>query len=86
MVKILLRIHQIINYINLDEEEIILSPSEKGVIFLEFAVDEAIKRNKGREGAVLGSSAICKALANLPVHFEDKKLFLGQNNLNHTAI
>ncbi len=81
-----LRFHQIINYINLDEEEIMLAPSEQGIVFLEFAVDEGVRRNKGREGAAQGAHTISKSLANLPVHFEDKKLFhAGQiicNNAN----
>jgi formiminoglutamase len=87
-----LRFHQIINYINLDEEEIQLAPSEQGIVFLEFAVDEGVKRNKGRDGAALGAHAISKAMANLPVHFEDKKLFhAGQiichnGNLEETQI
>lgn len=72
-----LRIHQVINYIDLENDEIILAHDEKGVVFLEFAVDEGVKRNKGREGAALGAAAISKALANLPVHFENKKIFHG---------
>jgi len=70
-----LRLHQIINYIDLENDEIILAPSEKGVVFLEFAVDEGVKRNKGREGAALGAASISKAISNLPAHFENKKIF-----------
>lgn len=69
------RIHQVLNYIDLENEEIILAPNEKGVVFLEFAVDEGVKRNQGREGAALGAAAISKTMSNLPVHYENKKLF-----------
>ena len=70
-----LRVHQVINYIDLENDEIILAHDEKGVVFLEFAVDEGVKRNKGREGAALGAASISKAISNLPVHFENKKIF-----------
>lgn len=75
--KNLLRFHQIISHINLDEEEIILEKNQQGIVFLEFAVDEGVKRNKGREGAKDGAATITKALANFPVHFENKKIFHG---------
>lgn len=70
-----LRMHQVINYIDLENDEIILGLGEKGIVFLEFAVDEGVKRNKGREGAALGAAAISKAMSNLPIHFENKKIF-----------
>jgi formiminoglutamase len=73
----MLRWHQVINYIDLEKEKISLEKNEKGIVFLEFAVDEGVKRNRGREGAREGSLSISKAIANFPVHFEKTKIFHG---------
>ena len=42
--------------------------STPGVVFLGFASDEGIRRNKGRVGAAAGPNALRGALSNLPVH------------------
>ncbi len=73
----MLRWHQVMNYIDLEKDKISLGENEKGVVFLEFAVDEGVKRNRGREGARDGATSISKALANFPAHFENTKIFHG---------
>jgi formiminoglutamase len=72
-----LRLHQTINYIDLESTEIELNPDEQGIVILEFAVDEGVKRNHGRDGAKDGAATITKALLNLPDHFKNKKIFHG---------
>lgn len=71
----MLRWHQVMNYVDLEKEKISLAQNEKGIVFLEFGVDEGVKRNRGREGAKDGGASISKALANFPVHFENTKIF-----------
>lgn len=41
-------------------------------VLLGFACDEGVRRNLGRVGASRGPTSICQALANLPVHHEDR--------------
>ena len=53
----MLRWHQVMNYIDLEKEKISLGENEKGIVFLEFAVDEGVKRNRGRIGARDGGAA-----------------------------
>lgn len=47
------------------------SKIEKTLALLGFASDLGIARNYGRVGAALGPLALRKALANLPVHFDE---------------
>src|SRR6195952_2523446 len=48
----------------------VLQPDQKGVVFLGFASDEGVRRNKGRTGAAAGPEALRNACANFPVHFD----------------
>lgn len=74
----LLRFHQVITYLDLQKDEISLSKNQNGFVFLEFNVDEGVRRNKGRVGAAEGGAAISEALANFPVHFSNNcKIFHG---------
>lgn len=72
-----LRWNQVIKYIDLDKEQISLTPNHKGYVFLGFATDEGVRRNKGRIGAKEGHQSIVQVMANLPVHFENVELFHG---------
>ncbi|WP_440133764.1 formimidoylglutamase [Chitinophaga sancti] len=45
-------------------------PSGKGVVLLGFAVDEGVRRNKGRAGAAEGPAALRQAMGSFPVHFD----------------
>jgi len=62
-----LRIHQIIKSYS---SEVINSK-----VILGFCSEEGVERNKGRLGAKNAPDTIRKAIANLPVHFSNKKLF-----------
>lgn len=62
----MLRWHQVIEYVDLEKEK--LPAAENGIVFLEFAVDEGVRRNQGRVGAKDGAQAISRAMANFPVH------------------
>jgi formiminoglutamase len=42
---------------------------------LGYACDEGVKRNNGRTGAKLGPDSIRRKLANLPIHFSNKRIF-----------
>ncbi len=72
-----LRWHQVMKYVDLAKEEIVVSSGKKAAVFLEFAVDEGVRRNQGRMGAKDGSAAIAKALANFPLHLENTEIFHG---------
>lgn len=72
-----LRWHQAIQYINLENDEIPLGKNKKGIVLLNFAVDEGVRRNKGRIGAAEGPQSIMQALANFPTHFENTTIFHG---------
>ena len=72
-----LRWHQVIKYIDLNNEEISLAKNHKGFVFLAFATDEGERRNQGRVGASQGHQSIAQVMANLPVHFDDVDLFHG---------
>ncbi len=71
------RFHQVIQYIDLQKEEIILPEGYKGYVFLAFATNEGVRRNQGRVGAANGHASIAQAMASLPVHFENVILFHG---------
>lgn len=51
-------------------------PNVKGpsVGLLGYAVDEGVRRNQGRQGAVYGPDAIRNRLAKLPIHKQEKDL------------
>lgn len=73
----LLRWHQVIKPVDLLTEKLpALSAGQKGIVFLGFASDEGVRRNKGRVGAAAGPLALRKACANFPVHFEEQLLLL----------
>lgn len=54
----------------------VLQPGQKGFVFLGFASDEGVRRNKGRTGAAAGPAALRNACSNFPVHFDTKELVL----------
>ncbi|MBU6339386.1 MAG: formimidoylglutamase [Rickettsiales bacterium] len=70
-----LRFHQVINHIDLEKDEIHFNENESGIVFLEFNVDEGVRRNKGRIGAAQGGIAISEALANFPINFSNNYKF-----------
>ncbi|WPQ65461.1 formimidoylglutamase [Chitinophaga sancti] len=45
-------------------------PPGNGVVLLGFAVDEGVRRNKGRVGAAAGPAALRQAMGSFPVHFD----------------
>jgi formiminoglutamase len=70
-----LRWHQALNTLDLTQA-IHKSGSTQNVSFLGFCSDEGVRRNKGRVGAQQGPDAIRKAMASLPVHFDQEKIAL----------
>ncbi len=90
-----LRLHQVIQFLDLKELKVkqdpsqpILSPQEyKKIALIGFCCDEGVRRNKGRPGAKEGANAIRKALANLPVHFSENEtqVFDAGNIIFHKA-
>lgn len=72
-----LRWHQVIKYIDLNNDKILLAPNRRGLVFLAFATDEGVRRNQGRVGAAQGHQSIAQVIANFPVHFDDVDLFHG---------
>ncbi len=72
-----LRWHQVIKSIDLNNHQISLAPNHKGFVFLGFATDEGVRRNQGRVGASAGHQSIAQVIANLPVHFDNIELFHG---------
>ena len=68
-----LRWHQQIIPVNVlgGEKFPVLKPGQQGIVFLGFASDEGVKRNKGRVGAAEGPVALRVACANFPVHFNN---------------
>lgn len=72
-----LRIHQVIQPLDLDAESPAIPDSGKhNFALLGFACDEGVRRNKGRTGAAEGPFELRKALANLAVHFDsDLRLY-----------
>ncbi|MBC9930343.1 formimidoylglutamase [Chitinophaga qingshengii] len=68
----LLRWHQVIRTVDLLQAPLPpLQKGRKGVVFLGFACDEGVRRNKGRIGAAEGPGALRKAIANFPAHFTE---------------
>jgi formiminoglutamase len=72
-----LRWHQVIKYIDLNNEKISLTKNCKGFVFLAFSTDEGVRRNQGRVGASQGHQSIAQVMANLPMHFDNLELFHG---------
>lgn len=70
-----LRWHQVLNILDLTQS-IHKSGSTQNVSFLGFCSDEGVRRNKGRVGAQQGPDALRKAMASLPVHFDQEKIAL----------
>lgn len=69
----LLRWHQRITPVNLLTGSLpVLKPHQQGLVFLGFASDEGVRRNKGRVGAAEGPAALRKASSNFPVHFDSE--------------
>ena len=68
-----LRWHQQIIPVNVlgGEKFPVLEYGQQGIVFLGFASDEGVKRNKGRAGAALGTVALRMACANFPVHYNN---------------
>lgn len=68
-----LRWHQQVIPVNVlgGEKFPVLKPGQQGIVFLGFASDEGVKRNKGRVGAADGPVALRAACANFPVHFNN---------------
>ncbi|WP_160718095.1 formimidoylglutamase [Chitinophaga solisilvae] len=78
----LLRWHQVIRVVNLLESDLPpLQPGQRGIVFLGFACDEGVRRNKGRTGAVAGPAALRKAVSNFPVHFNEHTLLLDAGDI-----
>lgn len=61
-----MRWHQKVKCVDLSEP----LPDGNGVVLLGFAVDEGVRRNKGRVGAAAGPAALRQAMGGLPVHFD----------------
>jgi len=59
------RWHQKIQLVDLSQS----LPDGNGVVLLGFAVDEGVRRNKGRVGAAAGPAALRQAMGSFPVHF-----------------
>jgi formiminoglutamase len=78
----LLRWHQVIQLVDLSAAPLpLLSTGQQGIVFLGFACDEGVRRNKGRVGAAAGPMALRKACANFPVHFEDNLILLDAGDI-----
>ena len=84
------RWHQVINLLDLNKS--ILRNRDIQVALLGFSSDEGVRRNKGREGAKNGPSAIRKACSNFAVHFNQLELYdagdiiCNDNNLEEAQI
>lgn len=70
-----LRWHQILNYLDLTNS-VHKSGATQNVSFLGFCCDEGVRRNKGRTGAQMGPDSLRKAMASLPLHFDQDKINL----------
>ena len=69
------RWHQRVEPVDLFRERLpMLLPGQKGMVFLGFACDEGVRRNRGRIGAEDGPDAMRQVMASFAVHF-------GPNNL-----
>ncbi len=76
-----LRIHQVINEMSL-EELLQVDKKTKKVCFVSYNSDEGIKRNKGRIGASEGWKQVKSALSNFPVFDNDIKFYDLKNPIN----
>ncbi|RBL92227.1 formimidoylglutamase [Chitinophaga flava] len=78
----LLRWHQVIKTVDLLQQPLpALQKEQKGVVFLGFACDEGVRRNKGRTGAVEGPGALRKVIANFPAHFSEQAVLLDAGDI-----
>jgi formiminoglutamase len=68
-----LRWHQILKQLDLTQS-LHRSGAVRNVAFLGFCSDEGVRRNLGRLGAQQGPDQIRKAMASLPLHFDQEKL------------
>ena len=76
-----LRLHQVIQFLDLKELHVTKvatrrsqTPEKyKKIALIGFCCDEGVRRNQGRPGAREGAGAIRNALANLPVHLNEKE-------------
>lgn len=73
-----LRWHQHVQPVNVlaGEKFPVLEAGQQGIVFLGFASDEGVRRNKGRVGAVAGPAILRGACANFPIHFNTSQLVL----------
>lgn len=69
-----LRIHQVVNVMDLDEL-LKIDLKEKKVCFVSFNSDEGVRRNSGRLGAKDGWIHVKKALSGFPIFREDLKFY-----------
>ena len=70
------RWHQWIDFIDLTDDNKLISNDIMGFCFLGFCCDKGVVRNKGRAGAAKGPKAIRREISNLPCRFsQDVKLF-----------
>lgn len=69
-----LRIHQVVNVMTLDEL-LKVDSEEKKVCFVSFNSDEEVRRNSGRLGAKDGWIHVKKALSGFPIFREDLKFY-----------
>lgn len=70
-----LRWHQVLNVLDLTQS-VHKSGATQNVAFLGFCSDEGVRRNKGRLGAQQGPDTLRKAMASLPLHFDQEKIAL----------
>jgi len=70
------RWHQWMQYIDLNDKEIVPFEGVFGIALIGYCCDEGVRLNKGRPGAVKGPEHIRRELSNLPCHFQQGfKLF-----------
>lgn len=69
-----LRIHQVVNVMTLDEL-LKVDSEEKKVCFVSFNSDEGVRRNSGRLGAKDGWIHVKKTLSGFPIFREDLKFY-----------
>ena len=56
------------------QENLALESVSPSIGLLGYAVDEGVRRNQGREGAINGPDAIRNRLAKIPIHNQEKDL------------
>ncbi|MCW3463730.1 formimidoylglutamase [Chitinophaga nivalis] len=78
----LLRWHQVIKTVDLLQASLpALTAHEKGIVFVGFACDEGVRRNKGRTGAAAGPFALRKAIAGFPAHLQPDTVLLDAGDI-----